>query len=122
MSDHNQKIPLLTGPAINRFEQGECVILNPGFDYRPYRLKVPIKKQNDELWSQCEEQWDSQIKSILTKQAELRLDLPSPEEPDTAEENLNNFLSVQLSDRGLLAEAMLPTAEELEALAQSQNN
>lgn len=122
VTDHNQKIPLLTGPAINRFEQGECVILNPGFDYRPYRLKVPIKKQNDELWSKCSQQWDSQIKSILTQQAQLRLDLPQPLQSDTPQENLNNFLAVQLSDRQLLAEAMLPTAEDLQALAEYQNN
>lgn len=101
-SEHVQKVPLISGAAINRMKRGECIILSPGFDYRPYKLKVAIKRQDTWLWKRCSRVWKQEICPILLEQTEQRLDGVS--------------MDVELSDREVIAQSMLPTANELEAL------
>lgn len=101
-TDHVQKVPLISGPAINRMKTGECVILNPGFDYRPHKLRVPIKRQDNQLWKRCVRLWNSKICTTLIEQTDQRLEGVS--------------MDVELSDREVIASSMLPTADELEAL------
>lgn len=102
LTDHVQKVPLISGPAINRMSQGECVIMNPGLDYRPYKLRVPISEQENELWNRCTQSWNREICPTLIEQTEQRLEGVS--------------MDVELSDREVIAQSMLPTALELEAL------
>jgi type IV secretion system protein VirD4 len=101
-SDSVQKVPLISGPAINRMRQGECIILSPGLDYRPHKLRVPIKRQDARLWKRCSRVWQKDICPTLVEQTEQRLDGVS--------------IDVELSDREVIAQTMLPTADELEAL------
>ncbi len=101
-TEHVQKVPLMSGPALNRMDTGECVIMTPGFDYRPHKLRVPLNRQDDKLWSRCTQVWDQQMCPLLIEQTEQRLEGVS--------------LDVELSDRDVIAQTMLPTAEELEAL------
>lgn len=101
-TDHVQKIPLISGSAINRMKQGECIIQTPGFDYRPYKLRVPIKRRDNKLWRRCSLLWDSDICPTLIEQTSQRLEGVS--------------MDVELSDRSVIASSMLPTSEELEAL------
>lgn len=101
-TDQVQKVPLISGPAINRMRQGECVIMTPGFDYRPYKLRVPISRRDGRLWSRCSKLWKEEICPTLLEQTEQRLEEVS--------------MDVELSDREVIAESMLPTANELEAL------
>ena len=102
LSDHVQKVPLISGPGINRMKQGECVILSPGFDYRPLKLRVPINKQDGKLWSRCCHLWKDEICPTLIEQTEQRLEEVS--------------MDVELSDRDTIAQTMLPTTDELESL------
>ncbi|CAA9564664.1 Type IV secretory pathway, VirD4 components [uncultured Synechococcales cyanobacterium] len=101
-AEHVQKVPLVSAPALNRMDKGECVIMSPGFDYRPHKLRVPLNRQDDTLWSRCTKIWDQEICPTLIEQTEQRLEGVS--------------LDVELSDRDVIAQTMLPTAEELEAL------
>ena len=101
-TDHVQKVPLISGSAINRMKQGECIIQTPGFDYRPYKLRVPIKRRDNKLWRRCSLLWDSDICPTLIEQTSQRLEGVS--------------MDVELGDRSVIASSMLPTAEELEAL------
>ncbi len=97
-----QKVPIITGPEINRMKPGECVILSPGFSFRPYRLQVPLARHNQKLWKRCSQVWKQEICPMLIEQNERRLEGISME--------------VEMSDREVIAKSMLPTALELEAL------
>lgn len=101
-TDHVQKVHLISGPAINRMRQGEAVILSPGFDNRPYKLRIPIKRRDTKLWNRCSQLWKDEICPTLTEQTEQRLQGVSME--------------IELGDRDVIAQSMLPTAIELEAL------
>ncbi len=98
LTEHKQKAPLITGAAINRFGTGECVILSPGYQYRPHKLKVKIDKKNDSLWNKCSFIWDNKILPLKLKKLDKTEDL---------EECLIN--------RQVIAESTLPTAGELKA-------
>jgi type IV secretion system protein VirD4 len=100
-TEHVQKMPLVSGPAINRMQPGECVVLSPGFDYRPHQLRVPLDPKADHLWSRCSQLWVEEICPTLTEQTEQRLAGVSME--------------VERADREVIAASMLPTQEELEA-------
>lgn len=97
-----QKVPLITGPGINRLKQGERIVLSPGLENRPHKQRVPLKRQDRKRWKRCERLWEQEICPILIEQTEQRLEGVSME--------------VELSDREVIAESMLPTADELEAL------
>jgi type IV secretion system protein VirD4 len=105
-TDQVHKVPLISGPAINRMKQGECVILTPGFDYRPHKLQVPIKRRDNKLWKRCSQLWKEEICPTLIEQTEQRLEEVSME--------------VELGDREVIAQSMLPTTNELEALKNVQ--
>lgn len=98
-SERKEKAPLITGAAINRFATGECVILSPGYQYRPRRLKVKIDKKNDRLWNKSASIWQDKI-------------LPQRIE---AQNNQSQDMEICLSDREVIAESTLPTATELAA-------
>ena len=100
LTEHKQKAPLITGAAINRFGTGECVILSPGYQYRPHKLKVKIDKKNDRLWNKCSSIWDGKILAHRLKQATSHTE----------------ELETSLIDRQVVAEATLPTASELKAV------
>lgn len=101
-TEHVQKVPLMTGPEINRMRKGECVILSPGLGFRPYRLRVPLVRRNKKLWRKCTQLWEREICPTLLEQNRHRLE--------------NIFMEVELSDREVIARTMLPTEQELEAL------
>ena len=100
VSEHRQKVALISGAEINRFAPGECVVLSPGFKYRPHKTKIPIDKKNDRLWSKCEQLWFDKVLPHRLEQFST-----TKEDPDTA-----------LTDRQIIAESILPTKEELQAL------
>jgi type IV secretion system protein VirD4 len=71
-----QKIPILTPDEILRFEQGKCVITNPG--YRscgegsiPYLLKIPISKSEFYHRTKTENLWASQVQPALQRRVRL---------------------------------------------------
>jgi len=97
-----QKVLLISGPEINCMEPGECVILSPGFGFRPYKLRIPIKQSDDRLWERCSRLWKQEICPMLIEQNERRLAGVSME--------------IEMSDREVIAKSMLPTALELETL------
>lgn len=100
LTEHKQKAPLITGAAINRFGTGECVILSPGYQYRPHKLKVRIDKKNDRLWDKSSSIWQDKIL------------------PDRLKEkgNVSEEIETSLINRQVVAEATLPTATELKAV------
>lgn len=100
--EHVDKVPLISGSAINRMDKGECIIMTPGFGYRPHKLRMPLNRQDDQLWSRCSKLWEEEICPTLIEQTEQRLEGVS--------------LDVELSDRDVIAQTMLPTTDELEAL------
>ena len=104
LTEHKQKAPLITGAAINRFRTGECIILSPGYQYRPHKLKVKIDPKNDRLWHKCSSIWDDKI---------LPYKLKKPDETEPME--------VSLINRQVVAEATLPTAVELKAVESNPN-
>ena len=101
-SEHVQSKPLVSPQAIHSMEEGEAIIQSPGWKSRPLQIKVPIDPHNDRLWARNEKIWDEEICPILIEQARQRF------------EDLY-MLEVEKSDREVIAEAMLPTAEELKA-------
>ncbi|MGB5636987.1 MAG: hypothetical protein WBM86_29975, partial [Waterburya sp.] len=88
------------GAAINRFGTGECVILSPGYQYRPHKLKVRIDKKNDRLWDKSSSIWQDKI-----------LPYRLQEKGDVSEE-----IETSLINRQVVAEATLPTTTELKAV------
>ena len=102
LTDHLQKVPLRSGPEINRLIQGEAIITTPGLNNRPYQLRIPINKKDDKLWGRCSQSWKQEICPTLVEQVEQRLEGVS--------------MDIELSDREMIAQSMLPTALELEAL------
>ncbi|MGB5712430.1 MAG: type IV secretory system conjugative DNA transfer family protein [Waterburya sp.] len=100
LTEHKQKAPLITGAAINRFGTGECVILSPGYQYRPRKLKVKIDKKNDRLWDKSSSIWQDKI-----------LPYRLQEKGDVSEE-----IETSLINRQVVAEATLPTTTELKAV------
>ncbi|MEO1669247.1 MAG: type IV secretory system conjugative DNA transfer family protein [Cyanobacteria bacterium J06631_2] len=100
-SEHKQTVPLIEGSEINRFAPGECVILSPGYQFRPRKLKIPIDKKNDRLWKRSENIWDNQILPHRLEQAEARTEDPE----------------ISLVNRQIIAESTLPTAAELQTAA-----
>ena len=100
VSEHRQKAPLITGAEINRFAPGECIVLSPGFGYRPHKTKIRIDKKNDRLWDKCSNIWSEKV---LPYRLERLSNIG--EEPDTA-----------LINRQVIAESILPTTQELTAL------
>jgi len=69
---------------------------------RPYQLRIPINKKDDKLWARCSQSWKQEICPTLIEQVEQRLEGVS--------------MDIELSDREMIAQSMLPTALELEAL------
>ena len=100
LTEHVSKAPLITGAAINRFGTGECVILSPGYQYRPRKLKVKIDKKNDRLWDKSSSIWQDKILPHRLKD----------------KGNKSEDGSTSLIDRQVIAEATLPTAAELKAV------
>ena len=100
LTEHKQKSPLITGAAINRFGTGECVILSPGYQYRPRKLKVRIERKNDRLWHKSSSIWQDKILPYRLKE----------------KGNKSSDSSTSLIDRQVIAEATLPTAAELKAV------
>jgi type IV secretion system protein VirD4 len=101
-SQQVKQVRLITGEEIDRMEQGECIIKSPGFRDRPYKTRVRLDANNVKLWKQSSEIWDKEICPILIEEAKRRLE--------------GVDLELELADREVIAEAMLPTQEELEAL------
>ena len=97
INSHKQKAPLIPGAAINRFATGECIILSPGFQYRPYKSKIRIDKKNDRIWQKSADIWQNEI---LDYRCEQVLD---------RHENLETALI----NRQVMAETTLPTEQEL---------
>ena len=105
LTEHVSKAPLITGAAINRFGTGECVILSPGYQYRPRKLKVKIDKKNDRLWDKSSSIWQDKILPHRLK----------------GKGNKSEDGSTSLIDRQVIAEATLPTAAELKAVTASSS-
>jgi type IV secretion system protein VirD4 len=101
-TEHVQQVPLISGMSINLMQQGECIIKGPAFKDRPLKLKVPLDRRNDQLWDRNCEIWDKEVCPILREQAERRLS--------------GVEIEIELGDREVIAQSMLPTALELEAL------
>ncbi len=102
-TENTKKVPLVTGEQINRFGQGKCIIQNPGYDYRPRKLKVRIDKRNDRLWTRATQAWNQKILPLYQKAFSKFLEGTS--------------LSVERSNRETMAAAILPSEEEMTAMA-----
>lgn len=104
-SEQRTKIPLITADEIDAFERGECLIQSPGWKQRAYRLKVPLNKEDVEMRERCKERWHSVIHPFLMNFYQLRDHGIPPEQV--------------VSERASFAEAMLPTATQLEKLGKA---
>ena len=102
-TENTKKVPLVTGEEINRFGQGKCIIKNPGYDYRPRKLKVRIDKRNDRLWSRATQAWNQKILPLCQEEFSKFLDRSS--------------LEVERINRETMAGSMLPSEAELAAMA-----
>ncbi len=102
-TENTKKVPLVTGEQINRFGQGKCIIKNPGYDYRPRKLKVRIDKRNDRLWSRATQAWNQKILPLCQEEFSKFLDRSS--------------LEVERINRETMAGSMLPSEAELAAMA-----
>ena len=102
INEHKQKAPLIPGAAINRFATGECIILSPGFQYRPYKSKIRIDKRNDRIWQKSADIWQNEILDYRCEQV-----IDREEDLETA-----------LINRQVMAETTLPTQQELKVLSE----
>ena len=73
-SDHLQTMPLITPDQIMRLPQGRCILSNPAYSSGqessvPYKLKIPIPKQDMRMMEKCEALWEK-LKSRLIKRAQ----------------------------------------------------
>ncbi|WP_052056102.1 type IV secretory system conjugative DNA transfer family protein [Myxosarcina sp. GI1] len=102
LNEHIQQIPLITGNEINEQVAGKAVIAySPGFDHKPYQIKFKKHKKNDILWKKSHKLWFRDIK-------------PYREERIVA---MTGDVDTALIDREIIAEAMLPSAEEFKILS-----
>lgn len=101
-TEHVQQVPLISGAEIDRMGTGECLIITPGFNFRPYKLRVPRNRRKEKMWRSCTKAWERNVCPFLIKETKQRMDGIS--------------IEVELSNREAFAEWMLPTAIELEAL------
>jgi len=101
-TEHVQQVPLISGPQIDQMRTGECLIITPGFDFRPCRRRMPRNRRKEKLWKSCTKSWERDLCPAFTEDTEQRMN--------------GIAIEVELSDREAIAEWMLPTANELEAL------
>ena len=104
-TEQRTKVPLITSDEIDAFEPGECLIKSPGWKQRAYKLKVPVNKADVAMREEDKALWDSDIYPFLLRCRESRDHGVSPE--------------YALSERSDYAEAILPTATQLEKLGKA---
>ena len=106
VTQHLQKVRLVTANKIENFRRGEAIVTNPGFGGYPYKKKIRIRWRNDWLWFKCSRIWKKEIKAILIEQAQQRFKGTSMEAEKVHREEI--------------AESILPSAEELKAFKNVQ--
>ncbi|MGB8700101.1 MAG: type IV secretion system DNA-binding domain-containing protein [Thermosynechococcaceae cyanobacterium] len=111
-TEHLTKVPLLAASAIERLKAGECIIFNPGYDYRPYRLRVKRRKKDLQGRQTCIALWEKPevgLKQKLIERSRQRME-------DTEDaESVIEYLNGELNNRAVYADVILPSVAELEA-------
>ena len=102
-SEQLKLIPLIAANKINQMATAEVIIIdNPGFSNRPYKKKFRINKRNNVLWRKTlPDIWFEKIKPCREKKIQK---LMSEEIDKTIE------------DREIVAEANMPSEQEIEEL------
>ena len=101
MNQHIQKAPLIPAASINRLRAGECVIHSPGFNFRPYKLRIRLNQRDTKKRKLAQKVWRDESLPYLVKRNERKLNL-----------------EWEMDERSVWAESILPTPEELEAVKQ----
>lgn len=102
-NEQEKKKRLITASDIKRLKKGEFICTNSGMDDRPIRLKYDLNRRNktdNQRFKECEQMYESHILPKMIEHAQERV-LDSPEQI--------------MSDRMVSADAMLPTAREVES-------
>jgi type IV secretion system protein VirD4 len=99
VNQHLQKVPLMSAAAINRMAAGHCIILSPGFEYRPHKYKVRLNRRDIKQRKLAEQVWNEESKKAYISRNAVSLDLER-----------------ELDDRSVWAESILPTPAEIMAL------
>lgn len=102
-NEQEKKKRLITASDIKRLKKGEFICTNPGMDERPIRMRFNLKKRNGtdmQRFAECERMYDSHIHDRMVQIAQERV-LDSPEQI--------------MSDRMVSADALLPSAQEVES-------
>jgi type IV secretion system protein VirD4 len=99
VNQHIQKVPLMSAAAINRMGAGHCIILSPGFEYRPHKCKVRLNRRDIKQRMLAEQVWDEEAKKTFIKRNEFEINLER-----------------EMDDRAVWAESILPTPEEILAV------
>jgi type IV secretory pathway TraG/TraD family ATPase VirD4 len=119
-SEQYQRVPLLTTDQILKFDQGECVFINPGYKGGgeasiPLRLKVRLSEQELKIQDRSVELWetvrDRLIDRIHQQRQPLNLDqeneirremaerlFPLPDQPKDMDVDLNLETPFEVSD------------------------
>ncbi|MGR3279271.1 type IV secretory system conjugative DNA transfer family protein [Acaryochloris marina NIES-2412] len=107
-NEQEKKKRLITASDIKRLKKGEFICTNSGMDDRPIRMRFNLKRRNKtdmQRFKECEQMYDSHIHPQMLRIAQERV-LDPPE--------------LILTDRMVSADAMLPTAKEVESLELKQ--
>ena len=105
LSPHVQQVPLVSEDEINRMLPGEAIIVSPGLEFRPYRLKIPLNKKDRALRDRSVTIWNSSLKQELTYRA------------DKEREGMD--MELILEEREVAARGMLLSSQQLEYLKMS---
>lgn len=119
-SEQYHQIPLFTLDDFNTMQEGECVLINPGYRSQKFgqkRTSVPWHinqiriPKNDELAEERSQQlWDSKVRDRLVnraKKTQLNLD--------------DQQLRIELLNRGEIADWTLPDPREVNAEQEAEN-
>lgn len=102
-NEQEKKKRLITASEIKRLKKGEFICTNPGMDDRPIRMRFNLKKRNGtdmQRFKECERMYKSRVHKRMVRIAQERV-LDSPEQI--------------MSDRMVSADALLPSATEVES-------
>ena len=118
-SEQIHKKPLITADEILRFPEGKCVITSPAYGNGrealfPYKLKIPVSKQDKQRAKQSEQLWGESIKAQLIARCERqqeKIALSNTEELEVTEER--DWITNELNKRIEAAARLLPLPEEL---------
>ncbi|MGL5719811.1 MAG: type IV secretory system conjugative DNA transfer family protein [Alphaproteobacteria bacterium] len=109
-SEHLTKVPLISASSISRMKAGECIILNPGYNSRPYKLRIRRLKKDIKGRKKCVQLWEQQIRQNLIDRSAICRGF-SVESDDFVD-----YLEQEISNRSVYADVMLPTSEEIKAV------